>query len=132
MINAILIDDEPIALQALQVAIDRYCPEVHIKGAYQSPEQGLEAIRKVKPDLVFLDIQMPQMSGFDVLMHAAPVTFEVIFVSAHDHYAIKAFRFSALDYLLKPIDIDDLHSGSEKSKRKDENQEQFLSVSIRA
>jgi len=118
MINAILIDDEPIALQALRVAIERYCPEVHVKGVYQSPEQGLEGIRRLKPDLVFLDIQMPQMSGFDVLMQAAPVHFEVIFVSAHDHYAIKAFRFSALDYLLKPIDIDDLIQAVRKVKER--------------
>ena len=108
MINAILIDDEATGLEALQLVIEKYCPEVIVKGAYQAPQQGLEGIKKIKPDLVFLDIQMPQMSGFDVLQQASPVTFEVIFVSAHDQYAIKAIKFSALDYLLKPIDVDEL------------------------
>jgi two-component system, LytTR family, response regulator len=118
MINAIIIDDEAIGLEALQFVVEKYCPEIHIKGAYKSPQQGLEGIRKVKPDLVFLDVQMPQMSGFDVLMQAAPVNFEVIFVSAHDQYAIKAIKFSALDYLLKPIDVDELLHAVKKVKER--------------
>ena len=71
---------------------------------------------------------MPQMSGFDVLMQAAPVTFEVIFVSAHDHYAIKAFKFSALDYLLKPIDIDDLIQAVRKVKERMRTKAVFISI----
>jgi two-component system, LytTR family, response regulator len=118
MINAILIDDEATGLEALQLAIRKYCPEVTIKGAYQSPQQALDGIQKIKPDLVFLDIQMPQMSGFDVLQQASPVTFEVIFVSAHDQYAIKAIKFSVLDYLLKPIDVDDLIHAVRKVKER--------------
>jgi two-component system LytT family response regulator len=118
MINAILIDDESTGLETLQLALEKYCPEVNIKGLYQTPQQGLEGIRKVKPDLVFLDVQMPQMSGFDVLQEASPITFEVIFVSAFGQYAIKAIKFSALDYLLKPIDIDELIHAVRKVKGK--------------
>jgi two-component system LytT family response regulator len=108
MISTILIDDELSGLETLRLAIEKYCPEIAIKGSYQSPVEGLEKIRQIKPDLVFLDVQMPQLSGFDILQQASSSPFEVIFVSAHDQYAIKAIRFSALDYLLKPIDVDEL------------------------
>ena len=116
MINAILIDDEITGLESLQLAIEKYCPDVVIKGSYNTPQQGLAGIREHHPDLVFLDVQMPQMSGFDVLQQAAPITFDVIFVSAHDQYAIKAIKFSALDYLLKPIDVDELIHAVKKVK----------------
>ena len=131
MINAILIDDEVTGLEALQMAIENYCPDVLIRGVYKTPQQGLEGIKLVNPDLVFLDIQMPQMSGFDLLQLASPVTFDVIFVSAHDQYAIKAIKFSALDYLLKPVDVDDLINAVRKVKDKlngNSNFYQFQSV----
>ena len=118
MINAILIDDEVTGLETLRLAIEKYCPDVVIKGTYSSPQKGLEGIREVNPDLVFLDVQMPQMSGFDVLQQAAPATFDVIFVSAHDQYAIKAIKFSALDYLLKPVDVDELIHAVKKVKER--------------
>ena len=108
MIQALIIDDEADGRDTLKMAIEKYCPEVSIQGIYETPEAGLAAIRSLKPDLVFLDVQMPHMSGFDLLQQLLPLTFEVIFVTAHDQYAIKAIRFSALDYLLKPVDIDDL------------------------
>src|SRR5690554_4375878 len=108
MLKAILIDDEADAREALRIALEKYCPEVSVAASCDSPEKGLEAIQTQRPDLVFLDVQMPRMSGFDVLQKASPVSFEAIFVSAYDKYAIKAIKFSALDYLLKPIDIDDL------------------------
>src|SRR5262245_5846006 len=116
MITAILIDDEDTGLKSLKAAIEKYCPDVEIKGIYNTPEAGLEAIREVNPDLVFLDVQMPGMSGFDVLQQASPVTFDVIFVSAYDQYAIRAIHFSALDYLLKPVDRDELIHAVNKIK----------------
>jgi two-component system, LytTR family, response regulator len=131
MINAILIDDEATGLEALQLAIEKYCPDVLIKGTYNTPQQGLDAIRQLKPDLVFLDVQMPQLSGFDVLQQASPVNFEVIFVSAHNQYAIKAIKFSALDYLLKPVDVDELiHAVKKVNERlnKKNNFYQYQSV----
>ena len=108
MIRTIIIDDEEDGRNGLNIALKKYCPEIDVQHICESPEKGIEVIKKNKPDLVFLDIQMPNMSGFDLLQQLAPVNFEVIFVTAHDHYAIKAIKFSALDYLLKPIDIDDL------------------------
>ncbi|QHT70580.1 response regulator transcription factor [Rhodocytophaga rosea] len=118
MIHTLIIDDEADGRNALRIAIEKYFPEVSIKGIYETPEQGLEAIRTTTPDLVFLDVQMPHMSGFDLLKHVSPFNFEVIFVTAHDQYAIKAIRFSALDYLLKPVDIDDLRVALEKVKER--------------
>lgn len=118
MITALIIDDESDGRDALRLALEKYCPDVSIKGMCETSELGISAIKTLKPDLVFLDIQMPQMSGFDVLQKVAPVTFEVIFVSAHDQYAIKAIKFSALDYLLKPIDVDDLMNALRKVKER--------------
>lgn len=115
-IRSIIIDDEADGRDALRIALEKYFPELRIEGSYASPEEALTAIREQNPDLVFLDIQMPQMSGFDLLRKIDPLTFEVIFVTAYDQYAIKAIRFSALDYLLKPVDLDDLRSAIEKAK----------------
>jgi two-component system, LytTR family, response regulator len=108
MIHALIIDDETDAREALRMTIEKYCPEVSLLGVYDTPQKGLAAIQELQPDLVFLDVQMPHMSGFDLLQQLSPLSFEVIFVTAHDQYAIKAIRFSALDYLLKPVDVDDL------------------------
>jgi two-component system LytT family response regulator len=118
MIDAILVDDEAAGLEALQLAIEKYCPEIVIKGAYNKPEEAIAGIRKIHPALVFLDVQMPQMSGFDLLQELSPIQFEVIFVSAHDQYAIKAIRFSALDYLLKPVDVEDLMHAVKRVKER--------------
>lgn len=108
MIKTIIIDDEHHGRQSLQQALEQYCPEVEILQICESPEAGIVAIEKLKPDLVFLDVQMPNMSGFDVLQKLSPIDFEVIFVTSYDQYAIKAIKFSAIDYLLKPLDVDDL------------------------
>src|SRR5688572_5724664 len=131
MISAIIIDDEADGRDALRLALERYCPEIVIKNTCETAAAGVDAILKLKPELVFLDIQMPQMSGFDVLQKVSPVTFEVIFVSAHDQYAIKAIKFSALDYLLKPIDVHDLLQGVRKAKERlqlKKTQHQYQSV----
>lgn len=116
MISTIIIDDEVDGREALKLSIEKYCPEIIIKGMFGTPEQGIKAIKHIKPALVFLDVQMPEMSGFDVLQKLSPVTFQVIFVSAYDQYAIKAIKFSALDYLLKPVDVDDLMHAIKKVK----------------
>jgi len=108
MIRAIIIDDEKDGRKALQIAIEKYCKEVSLIRVCETPEDGIAAINELKPDLVFLDVQMPGISGFDVLQKTSHVPFDVIFVSAYDQYAIKAIKFSAMDYLLKPIDVDEL------------------------
>ena len=126
MITAVIIDDEEDGRDAIEIALKKYCPEVNILGTYATPEDGLKGIRQLKPSLVFLDVQMPNMSGFDVLHQLSPINFEVIFVSAYDRYAIKAIKFSALDYLLKPVDIDDLLQAINKVKDRLHNRSNFF------
>jgi class 3 adenylate cyclase/DNA-binding NarL/FixJ family response regulator len=108
MIKAILIDDEVHCLDTLNMLLADYCPEVEVMEICQTPKKGLEAIEKLKPELVFLDIEMPAMNGFELLQQFKEIPFFVIFTTSYDQYAIKAIRFSALDYLLKPIDPKEL------------------------
>jgi len=108
MINAILIDDEVHCLDSLSILINKFCPDVQILQRCLSAKQGLEAVMKYKTDLVFLDVEMPSMNGFQFLEQFNKIPFSVIFTTAYDKYAIKAIRFSALDYLLKPIDSKEL------------------------
>ncbi|PSR53804.1 DNA-binding response regulator [Adhaeribacter arboris] len=116
MIRAIIIDDEVDAREALRMTLAKYCPDVTILRCCETPPLGLEAIEILEPDLVFLDVQMPGMSGFDLLQQIKKINFAVIFVTAFDRYAIKAIKFSALDYLLKPVDVDDLMQAVQKVK----------------
>ena len=120
-IRTIIIDDEEGGRKSLSLIIEKYFPEIELIDICSSAEKGLASIQSNDPDLVFLDIQMPHMSGFDLLKKLAPVSFAVIFVSAHDQYAIKAIRFSALDYLLKPVDLDDIRGAVERVKEKIES-----------
>ncbi|HYK44966.1 MAG TPA: response regulator [Parafilimonas sp.] len=108
MIKAILIDDEGHCLDTLNILLTDYCPEVEVMELCASPKKGLDAIEKLKPELVFLDIEMPGMNGFELLQQFKEVPFSVIFTTSYDQYAIKAIKFSALDYLLKPIDPKEL------------------------
>lgn len=110
IVKAVLIDDEKHNLDNLQEMLRIYCPEVEIAGTALNTEDGKSIIQKYSPALVFLDIQMPQKSGFDLLKELNQRDFEVIFVTAYDQYAIQAMRFSAVDYLLKPVDIKELQA----------------------
>lgn len=107
-IKSIIIDDEINNCNNLQNILNRYCPEVEVLGLAHSAEEGLESILQLKPELIFLDIQMPGGSGFDLLDSIDNPTFDVIFVTAYNDFAIKAIRKSAIDYLLKPVNILDL------------------------
>ena len=107
-IKAIIIDDEEHNCLNLQKMLQRYCAEVEVFGFAQSASAGLELIKNLKPNLVFLDIEMPGGTGFDLLQMTEKHNFDVIFVTAYDQYAIKAIRFCAIDYLLKPVDYIDL------------------------
>lgn len=126
MINALIIDDERDARESLQLLLKKNCPEINILALCASPETGIDKINKLQPDLVFLDVQMPGLSGFDVLEKLISIDFDIIFVTAHDKYAIKAIKFSALDYLLKPVDVDELIEAVEKTKLKRENKAQHF------
>lgn len=108
MIRTILIDDEVHCLDTLNMLLTDYCPEVEVIEQCMSAKEGLLAIKNQNPSLVFLDIEMPAMNGFELLEHFTEIPFTVVFTTSYDQYAIKAIRFSALDYLLKPIDSKEL------------------------
>ncbi|MFL9483536.1 LytR/AlgR family response regulator transcription factor [Chitinophagaceae bacterium LWZ2-11] len=114
MIKTIIVDDEVYACQALATLLSRHCPEVEIIAMCNTAKDAAKAIKELKPQLVFLDIEMPYMNGFDLLEILAPVQFDFIFTTGYDQYAIKAIRFSALDYLLKPVDVEELKNAVRK------------------
>ena len=109
-IKAVLIDDEKNTLELLEWQLQTYCPQVIPVALCTSADEGITAINQYDPQLVFLDIEMPKKNGFEVLVAFPEPNFEVIFTTAYDQFAVKAFKFAALDYLLKPIDADDLHA----------------------
>ena len=107
-ITAVIIDDEPGNVLTLLELVKQYCPNVSIAGTAPDPLKGYDLVMETKPDLVFLDIEMPYGNAFDLLDKLLPISFEVIFVTAFNDYAIKAFKYAALDYLLKPVNINEL------------------------
>lgn len=108
MIRCVLIDDEADSLEVMEMLLKTHCPQVKIEAVCNSAEKGIVAINQFRPDVVFLDIEMPNMNGFDMLEKFDELFFEVVFITAYHQFAIKAFRYSALNYLLKPVDPDDL------------------------
>lgn len=108
MIRSVIIDDEVRSCHALAKMLRDYCTDVDVVGMAHTVDDGVGVIRQKQPSLVFLDIQMPGGNGFQLLNNVAASAFKVVFVTAYDNYALTAFRYEALDYLLKPIDIDDL------------------------
>lgn len=116
--KAVIIDDESKARKALAVLLKEYCPDVNIIGEAGSPDSGIKLIEQANPDIVFLDIEMPGGNGFSLLNSFDEVHFEVIFTTAYNEYALKAIKHSALDYLLKPIDADELKMAISKFKKK--------------
>jgi len=108
MIRTVLIDDEEDSVKVLRRLLETYCPDISLVGQAEGVETAFDLIRSANPDLVFLDIEMIQGNAFDLLNRLQPLTFQVIFVTAFDNYAVRAFRFSAVDYLLKPVDAGEL------------------------
>lgn len=121
MIKAIIIDDEPNCIKSLQHDLAMFCPDVHVIDCCHSAAEGIAAIKKLLPDVVFLDVEMPKMNGFDMLDKLQPINFHVIFVTAHDRFAVRAFRVSAIDFLTKPVDSNELIEAVEKVKRSNTN-----------
>jgi two-component system LytT family response regulator len=117
MIKAVLIDDEVHCLDTLSILLNDYCPQVRVMERCKSAKDGLVAIETHEPVLVFLDIEMPVMNGFELLELFTALPFAVIFTTSYDQYAIKAIRFSALDYLLKPIDPKELVAAIHKIQK---------------
>ena len=106
--RAILVDDEPDGIRTLKKILELNCPEVEIVGTCSSAADAISKLDEVKPELVFLDVRMPGGNGIDMLAELSEIDFEVIFVTAHDEYMLQALQFSAVDYLMKPVDEDRL------------------------
>lgn len=129
MVTAIIIDDEQKGRIALRQKLQDYCPDIQLLGEAESGEEGIKLIEKKQPEVVFLDIEMPRMDGFEMLHRLAGKNFHLIFTTAYDQYAIKAIRYAAFDYLLKPIDIEELKSAVSKiSIQASDNTEKKLAM----
>ena len=118
MIRALIIDDEEKSRITLQSLVTKNCPSVEILELCDSVDAALKAIEKHKPGLIFLDIEMPFKNGFNLLEKIKEPDFEVVFTTAYQNYAIQAIKFSAMDYLLKPIDVEELKAAVKKAEAK--------------
>jgi two-component system, LytTR family, response regulator len=117
-LKTVIVDDEPDAVSFIQSIIREYCPVLELTGAANDALEGIELIRDKNPDLVLLDVEMPHGSGFDLLAQFPDKNFDVVFITAFNHYAIKAIKFSAVDYILKPININEFIVAIEKVAEK--------------
>ncbi len=125
MIKTVLIDDEKKAIDNLTIMLTEFCKNVEIVGTASSISDGIDVIQSKKPELVFLDIEMPHGTGFDLLSKLDVIDFQVIFVTAYNQYAIQAIKYNALDYILKPIDIDELKNSVDKIDLKEKINERI-------
>lgn len=119
MIRTILIDDEEKSTRALSSLLTRYCPDVEIVGEAGSVYRAVELLQEKKPDLVFIDILMPDGTGFEVLEKCPDANFNIVFVTAFEEHALRAFRFSALHYLLKPVNFQELQAAVARFRKKE-------------
>ena len=134
MIKAVIIDDDAILREGMRMMLKHYAPEIAIIGEAESVKTGTEIIENLSPDVVFLDIQMNDGSGFDILeklnQKLGKISSHIVFITAHEKYAIKAFRFSALDFLLKPVDPDELKNVISKIKNVLHQNENFEHIKL--
>jgi two-component system LytT family response regulator len=114
-LKSLIIDDEPDAIKTLREVIEKHCKDVKIIGEADSVENAINQIEELKPNLLFLDVELKDGTGFDILKRVSYKKFVTIFISAHNHYSIQAFKFSAVDYLLKPVDISELCNAVERA-----------------
>jgi two-component system, LytTR family, response regulator len=120
-LNTIIIDDESDAVDFISSIISEYCPSLEVNGTAHNMRDGIQLIKEINPELVFLDVEMPNGTGFDLLTHFPEKNFEVVFITAFNHYAIKAIKFSAVDYILKPINITEFIEAVNKVIQKQSN-----------
>jgi two-component system LytT family response regulator len=118
MIRVILVDDEPQSSKALDIKLRELADDIEVVGIFNHPDKAISAIRKIKPDLVFLDIEMPGMNGFQLLEKLEEFDFEVIFVTAYNEYMLNALHVSALDYLLKPVEAEELNNALSRFRKR--------------
>lgn len=130
MIKTVIIDDEKNAREAIRQMVDKFFSEITIVGIADDVKSGTEIIKQLKPDLVLLDIKLPDGTGFDILNEFNEINFFTIFITAYNKHAVKAFKFSALDYLLKPIDIDEFKLAIDKviKAKEDQNTKKKLDI----
>jgi two-component system LytT family response regulator len=121
-IKIALVDDAPISLRALEVLIKKHCPETEIVGSFNDPRKALPQLNQLKPDLLLLDIEMPEITGFQLLEKYKTFKGGLIFITAHSHYAVEAFKFSAVDYLVKPVKKDALIAAIAKFRKTHSNE----------
>jgi two-component system LytT family response regulator len=117
-LKAIIIDDEPRGISSIQKLLQINCPDVDVIGSCTDPNEAIELVKKLQPDLIFLDIAMPLKNGFELLKELKGQNFEVIFVTAHNQFMIEAFHFSAIDYLLKPVEDNLLVDAVSRAKKR--------------
>ena len=130
MLKTIIIDDEKNAREAISKIAEQYCNNISVVGYAEDVESGVKAIKKYNPDLVLLDIKMPDGTGFDILQQIDNINFAIIFITAFNEYAIKAFKFSAIDYLLKPIDVNEFKSAIEKVEKAKKQQNTKMKLDV--
>jgi two-component system LytT family response regulator len=126
--KAIIVDDEEKSRRVLRNLLEKFCPQIQVCAEAESVEMAVQLVKDIKPGLVFLDIQMPTGNGFDLLRKFDELPFEVIFVTSYDEYAINAIKFSALDYLMKPVEVDDLKRAVAKATKKSSGSSTGLQV----
>jgi two-component system LytT family response regulator len=130
MQRVIIVEDEARSREFLHDVLTEHCPTLKVVGLAANVEEAIAAIHALKPDLIFLDIELQTGTGFDVLEGTRDVQPAVIFTTAYDHYAIKAIKFSAVDYLLKPIDVDDLKSAVARVAQQQERRESSQTLDV--
>ena len=119
MIKAVIIDDEKDSIDTLKWKLENYCPDVSVISSFEKPAEGVSYLKKNPVDLLFLDIEMPMLTGFDVLEELGrDISFDIIFITAYDNFGIQAVKFSALDYLLKPVQNKELKEAIDKHLKK--------------
>lgn len=129
-IKCLIIDDDAFIRELLQDKFDQYFPELEVLSRASSGREGLQKIAAYKPDLVFLDVEMTDMTGFEMLAQLSEVNFQVIFITSYSHYAIRAIRFNALDYLLKPIDLGELKKAIKRFKDHTRRKPQKVNIAL--
>jgi two-component system, LytTR family, response regulator len=118
MLKSIIVDDEFKSRESLRLLIEKFCEDITVSAVCQNGVEAIKAIGEHKPDVVFLDIQLQRETGFDILEKLDKIDFEIVFTTAFSEFAVRAFKFSAIDYLLKPVDIGDLQKAIEKARKR--------------
>jgi two-component system LytT family response regulator len=132
MLRAVILDDEPNCSKTMELLLQQYCPQVELLATFNHPAKALEYLKANEINLLLLDIDMPGLNGFELLDKLQPVNFYIIFTTAYDQYAIRAFKYSAYDYLLKPIDENELVNAVERlaGKKKPDNEQAAYLLSV--